>query len=237
MILREVMLDELGEEVAPSTQERGSAPIDSILCLTNIDMVNEGYLSFGEGAGDYRPLLIDIDETSLFEESGSPSTKLRVRRFKMSDPWIIRKYLSLLKKHYKKENMFIKMYDLNCIPIKYPIEKNIAEKYEEIDQIQLEGMHHAENKYRKFNAGKVLWSSEITLAYHIIKLWPLIVRQPMNKKVNACTILWMTNKAGYVGNTNLNLEDTKEQLIAVYNSCKSVVKNNQMTQVKCGVEK
>ena len=89
--LREVMLDGIGEEVALSTHKRGSSPIDSILCLANIEIVNAGCLSFGEGVRDHRLVLIDIYETSVFRVVGSPSTKLRARRLKMNDPQIIRK--------------------------------------------------------------------------------------------------------------------------------------------------
>ena len=90
MNLREVLVDGLGDEVAPSTFNRGNVPIDSIMCSANIGIVKAGYLTFGEGAGEYRPLMIDIDETTVFGTSGTLSTKMRSRRLKLRDPRIVK---------------------------------------------------------------------------------------------------------------------------------------------------
>ena len=60
------MLDKVGEDAAPCTYDRGSHPIDSIMCTANIDVRKAGYSPFGDGAGNHRPLLIDIDEVSVF---------------------------------------------------------------------------------------------------------------------------------------------------------------------------
>ena len=80
MNLREVLLDGLGDNEAPSTHERGKNPIDSIMCSANVQIVNADYLPFGEGAGDHRPLIIDIDEASVFGTAGTPSSKMRARK-------------------------------------------------------------------------------------------------------------------------------------------------------------
>ena len=64
--LREVILDKVWEDAAPCTYDRSSHPIDSIRCTANIDVRKASYLPFGDGAGDHRPLLIHIDEVSVF---------------------------------------------------------------------------------------------------------------------------------------------------------------------------
>ena len=142
--LCEVMLDGLGEENAPSTYDKGTTPIDSILCSANIGMVKAGYLPFGEGAGDHRPLVIDIDQISVFGASASPSSKVRARRLKLNDPRIRKKYQKTLKKSYKIHKIEEKVAELNAIPIKYPIQPEIVVKYEAIDRIREGSMKHAE---------------------------------------------------------------------------------------------
>ena len=119
--LREVMLDSLGKENAPSTYDKGKLPIDSILCSANIEIANVVYFPFEEGASVYIPLMIGIDEVYAFSAIGTPSLKIRVRKLKLKDPRIFRKSLELLKSHYNKYNLYKKVSDVNRITIKYHI--------------------------------------------------------------------------------------------------------------------
>ena len=89
--LRDVMVEAVGLENAPRTYARGSNPIDTILTSANIHIAKTTYLPFGEGVGDYRPLLIDVEESSVFGTDEEPSEKLRARRLKMKDPRIVSK--------------------------------------------------------------------------------------------------------------------------------------------------
>ena len=142
--LREVLLDTVGVENAPSTFDKGKLPIDSIMCSANIEVTKAGYMPFGEGVGDYIPLMIDINERSVFGNSGAPSSKLRARKLKLNDPRIIKKYLHLLDKFYEKHHIYQKIYDLNQTPVRYPLQPQIATLYEAIDLIRVEGMRYAE---------------------------------------------------------------------------------------------
>lgn len=67
----------------------------------------------------------------------------------------------------------------------------------------------------------------ITVANHVIELWTFVVRRHKIKKVSAYTILRMKRKVEYSGNTNLNLEDAKEQLTAAYDLYKTVVRDSK----------
>ena len=86
--LREILIATVGEETAPSTYNKGSNPIDSIMCSANIEVIKAGYLPFGEGAGDHRPPVVDICEGSVFGNTKAPSSQLRARKLKMNDPRI-----------------------------------------------------------------------------------------------------------------------------------------------------
>ena len=92
-------------------------------------------MSFGEGAGDHRPLVIGINERPVFGNSGAPSSKLRARKLKLNDPRIIKNYLYLLNKVYEKHKIFQKLYDLNQTPVYYPLQPEIVKLYKAIDLI------------------------------------------------------------------------------------------------------
>lgn len=88
--LREVLLDKVGGENAPSTFDKGSRSIDSIMCSANIEISKTDYMPFGEGAGDHISLVIDINKRSVFGNPYAPSSTLRVRKLKLKDPRIIK---------------------------------------------------------------------------------------------------------------------------------------------------
>ena len=59
-----------GEQL-PSTQENGSYPIDGIFVSEGlVDIVKGGWLKFGDGIGDHRPLFIDISIKRLLSKYG-----------------------------------------------------------------------------------------------------------------------------------------------------------------------
>ena len=187
--LQDVMVEAVGPENAPRTYARGSNPIDTILASANVNIAKAAYLPFGEGVGDHRSLLIDVEESSVFGTSGEPSAKLRARRLKMKDPRIVTKYINLLHKLYLNHKLFKKVFYLNSIPISYPINPQAAELFEEVDRIRTQGMLHAEKRCRKLYGGKVPWSPEVTEAHLQVELWTLVLRRLKGCHISARTIL------------------------------------------------
>ena len=51
--LRDVVLDTVGKDNAPSTYDKGSHPTNSIMCSANISILKVGYLPFSKGAGGH----------------------------------------------------------------------------------------------------------------------------------------------------------------------------------------
>ena len=159
------MLDAVGTENAPRTYTRGTNPIGTILASADINIHKAAYLPFGEGIGDCRPLVIDIEERTVFSIGGEPSEKLRARRMKINDPRIFNKYINLLHKLYLHHNLFKTNFHLNSIPISYPIHPQVAELSGNIDNIRVQGILYAEKKCRKLYGGKIPWNPEVTTTY------------------------------------------------------------------------
>ena len=64
--LKDATLESLGEdEKAPNTYSRGTRPIGTILATRGVEGSKAGYLSFGEGVEDHRPLFVDIVTSSV----------------------------------------------------------------------------------------------------------------------------------------------------------------------------
>ena len=128
--LRDEILDMVGRENTPRTYHRDSNPIDTIMCSPNVRLRKTGYLKFGDGAGDHCPLLLDIDEMSVFGEKGAPSVKVQAWHLKLNEPRIIAHYIGILHKFYVKHNLYWKVSQLNKIPITYPVEMLVSDAYE-----------------------------------------------------------------------------------------------------------
>ena len=225
--LTDYMLDTIGIEQAPRTYARGSKPIDSIMGSPNVRVLKAAYLPFGEGAGDHRPLMVDIDQQSVLGVAGEPSGKLRARRLKMKDPRVVKKYLEVLNKFYIKHKLFKKVNHLNALPITYPLLQQTALLYEEVDRIRVQGMKLAEKKCRKLHGGKIPWSPEVTAAHLVVELWTLVVRRLKGCHVSAKTILRKKKQAGYHGETNINLAEALQLLQESYATYRTVIKTGE----------
>ena len=119
----------------PKTWHLGKNPIDNIMCITNVFIKKVAYLPFGVGVDDHRPLVVQTDEISVCGQVGAPSSKLRARKLKLNDPHIMDKYKELLDVFYVKHKLCKKVYEMNKIPVQYPLQRGLANKYEEIDRI------------------------------------------------------------------------------------------------------
>ena len=94
------MLNRLGNEIYQSTCKRESSLIDSILCSANIQIIKAEYFPFGDGVGNHRPLIIYIDETSVYDAVGTLSNK--IQKIEDDRPEGVKMYLQILNVFYGK---------------------------------------------------------------------------------------------------------------------------------------
>ena len=52
------------EVTQPTTYHRGAIPLDAILYTAGIEVQRAGYLPFGKGVEDHRPLFVDVTVAS-----------------------------------------------------------------------------------------------------------------------------------------------------------------------------
>ena len=96
------MMDNLEEGVKPpSTYQRGSKTIDTILCTGGVIVKKAGYMPFGEGIGDHRALFIDVTVASTLGVDLPPIQSVKARRLKLGDPRVIKLYHKWLRKYFK----------------------------------------------------------------------------------------------------------------------------------------
>ena len=74
----------------PPTYQNGVKPIDTIMCTAGIDVQKVGYLPFGDGVGDHRPLFLDVTIASTLGVKMANPTKMAARRLKTLDPRVVK---------------------------------------------------------------------------------------------------------------------------------------------------
>ena len=90
---------------ALATYQRGSKPIDTILATSGVRVTQAGYLPFGEGVGDHRPLYVDIEIVLVLRTHLSQVTSAAGRRLKLQDPRVVKKYNSVLEIYLQKHRV------------------------------------------------------------------------------------------------------------------------------------
>ena len=100
------MLGRLDDDsLAPPTYQLGSRPIDTILCTAGIEVRSAGYLPFGTGVGDHRPLFVDVTISSTLGVNLPPSKKIVARRLKLNDPRVINNYNAKLINYFPRHSL------------------------------------------------------------------------------------------------------------------------------------
>jgi exonuclease III len=79
-----------------NTYMGGHAPIDTILCTNGVEISKAGYLPFGEGVGDHRPIFVDISIASTLGMNIPTPRSIKARRLKTNDPRITKNIIKHL---------------------------------------------------------------------------------------------------------------------------------------------
>ena len=147
--LVDVMLQQFVQENnAPATYNRGKDPIDTILTTRGVDIVGAGYLAFGEGAGDHRPLYIDVELSSVLGSELPPPTTYIARRLKCEDPRVVRAYNRAFKRFLINKGLDFDAHKL-ADRIQQPLSSHNQVEYERIDGLRIQGMAYVEKKCRE----------------------------------------------------------------------------------------
>ena len=95
--LHDVLMKRVGDsDLLPPTYNLGVNPIDTLLCTAGIEVQQAGYLPFGDGVGDHRPLFMDVTVASTLGVKLTEPKKMAARRLKMLDPRVMKRYNCLL---------------------------------------------------------------------------------------------------------------------------------------------
>ena len=197
--LNDVMLDRIGDRVGDedgsmATYNRGEAPIDTIFCTAGIEVQSAGYLPFGDGVGDHRPIFVDVSIASTLGVNLPPPKSATARRLKLLDPRVVKKYNKCLKQFFKKHSLLDQVTLLQDRMTR-PLSPQDALEFERLDSVRIQGMKYAERRCRKLKMGGVPWTPELSVIRVSIEVWTLVMKRLKGCLVSARTILRKKVKA------------------------------------------
>ena len=180
-----------------ATHSRGSNPIEEFFTTAGVEIVNSGYMEFGSGVGDHRPLFLEITTTSVFGTKLVQSPTFEARRLKCHDPAIVQRYLlhltNFFEKHQLVDRLFILYESHDSI-----LSAEHTEEYEILDALRERGMLYAESKCRKLHMGGKDWSPLLQQARHTIEYTKLCLSRSRGAHVGARTLIRLSKKTSLI---------------------------------------
>ena len=215
--LEDVFMERVEDiSLLPATFNKGVNPIDTIMCTAGITVVKAGYLPFGEGIGDHRPLFMDVTIASTLGVKLTTPKNVVARRLKTLDPRVVRKYNKLLKRFYRQFSL-VDQVSLLQERATYPLSDEDASTFERLDEIRIRGMVYAEKRCRKLKMGGIPWTPELSNIRLSIEVWKLVVARLKGCAVGARTIIRKKKRAGMENiETNVPIDFAMEQINTLF---------------------
>ena len=196
----------------PNTHFRGSLPIDGIYTSPEIDATNFLSLSFHEGVGDHRTMIVDFTTASMIGHYQGHVVRPTSRRLTTKQPSSVRNYnaalLSQLTSHRIPERLRAIASDAATHPPDEAFRKRAETVFEEIKQYRL-GAEHTCRKILKphspFSLPIKYWYDRIHTFRDLIKL-----KQGNNPRMGKSRILRSARRLHIPDAAGLSINDCKE---------------------------
>ena len=211
--LEDLHLDRHDRAAAPATHNRGSRPIDCVLGSTSLlESAFSGYLPFGCGPGDHRPLWVDLSTTTVFGSRSCAPQPTTARKLQCRDPRVVKKYQKSLRDHYSAHQIAPRVFALEtsvqaALPDGPTLSPELASEWESLDLLRLQGIREAESKCRTLRTGKVPWNPKFSRALAVHRFWDRFYTRSLGRHVGFSYLKRLASKAGLDIPTAMPLDD------------------------------
>ena len=194
-------LDRHDRATAPATHNRGSRPIDCVLGSTSLSGSASGYLPFGSGPGDHRPLWVDLSTYSIFGTGSRVHQPTSARKLQCRDPRVMKKYQTALRGHYDTHRLATRAFALESQVLASAssssgLSPSLASEWESLDQLRLQGIREAESNCRKVRTGKIPWTPALSKALAVHRFWDRFYTRSIGRHVSLSYLRRLASQAG-----------------------------------------
>jgi len=214
----------------PSTFIRNTnrTPIDGIWATPGIDIISGGYFAYDEvfPGTEHRCIWIDLSFATALGHNMPPIVRPQMRRLHCRDPRLVENFNSKLHKLYLKHNMLPRIIELEKA-VTYPITRELADRYEELDNLRCRCVAEAERKCRKLRAGQVAFSPHLQQARRNIAAWRLLLRRQKGLKVSSRLLDRSIAKSNIASQAkNFSVDDLSSALTEAYRAYYEIKRNH-----------
>lgn len=191
----------------PPTNEKGSYPIDAIFVSSSLwHITRGGWLRFGEGVGDHRPLFIDINIKKLIGRFKNITYPHRVRRLQCNDPRTVKKFNCLLEQQYHAHNTKQKLKEFHELRSD-PITSDDFDRLCRIDKVSTSAVRYAEKRCRKLRMGAKPYTPKLNKLGQTINAWHLVIKKKHGKKISSSLLRRISRRCNLPNTKNLCVND------------------------------
>ncbi len=147
---------------------------------------------------DHRMLWVDIDAYSTFGGVSAPIWRPRIRRLKLEDPTIVKKFNNLRRNHMELHNLaaikdeieqYRRMQPDNDVTWQYLIER--------LDRLRVQGILEADRRCRKLRCGNIPWSPAVQKCMDSIGYLQACRKKFIfHKQIHSRTLMKLFKKSG-----------------------------------------
>jgi len=135
--------------------------------------------------GDHLPYYIDLEASKLFSDPAYNIEPATVRKLRLQDPRVVKKYRSALHDRLESHDVFNRLEMLQDKLTKHEWTANCIDEYEKLDATITESMLSAEKDISKRVTCTYQWSPKLKIAVQKLRYWNLRLRQVRNQPVSA----------------------------------------------------
>ena len=194
------------DENAPATFHRGSAPIDGIFATPTINMLQGGYLPFGEMPSDHRTLWLDISYENAFGYTMPPILNPISRRLKSNIPSSRNRFNQDYKSFIQRHHLEARLYSLQE-KITLPILPLDAAEYEKILKIRSSAISYADKRCRRVFLGATPFSLKLKHASKQLELWKAVKTKKSGAQYSMNKLRRLEKQVGTRNTLDLPLEE------------------------------
>jgi hypothetical protein len=156
---------------APPTYARGATPIDALYVSSAFVGLDCGYLPV---ACDHRILWMDVPYTVAFGRKFTNFPTHTPQRLILQDPRVVKRYVDVLQNFLQEHKVLDKATELRKAMDLEGSNAELVLRYDEIDDIRLQGILLANKKCRHIKMGQVPYSPVLVIAWNRIRAYQLL---------------------------------------------------------------
>ena len=201
--LKEVTHLHWPEGVEPHTYIRGSGPIDAVYYTPSLEIISSLQLSFHEGVGDHRTVIVDVSSRSMIGKDSFKIVRPTARRLTLANTRYVEKYIKVLEGKIMEHKLRQRLDECAQLLANDPTNSDALDQLETIDNEVTEYQRFAEKKCRKIYVHPLAFS--LPVQHWVRRRWAYhgLLRLAQHRCTNPANIRRMARRAGIEGYKDL----------------------------------